>query len=111
MERPNLVIVKRDGTRQSFDRAKVMMGIERATEKTKVTAMQKEELVTNVEKKLYETGEAELPSTLVGELVMKELAELDDVAYVRFASVYRHFTSIEGFEKVLNKLRSKSDLK
>lgn len=108
MERPNLVVVKRDGTRQTFDRTKILSGIDKAAEKTSITAIQREELVTNVEKKLYETGEPEVPSTLIGELIMNELAKLDDVAYVRFASVYRHFTSIKGFERELIKIKERA---
>lgn len=108
MERPNLVVVKRDGTRQSFDRAKILSGVDKAAEKTSITAVQREELVANVERKLYETGEPEVPSTLIGELVVNELAKLDDVAYVRFASVYRHFTSIKGFERELLKIKERA---
>lgn len=109
LERPNMVVVKKDGTRQSFDRNKVLSGIDKAAEKTSITALQREEMVDKVEKKLYETGEAEVSSTLIGELVMNELSKLDDVAYVRFASVYRQFTSIKGFEKELNKMREKAE--
>jgi len=108
LERPNLVVVKKDGTRQSFDRRKVLGGIDKAAEKTSITALQREEIVAKVEKKLYETGEAEVPSTLIGELVMHELSKLDDVAYVRFASVYRRFTSIKGFERELSRLKDKA---
>ena len=103
------MVVKKDGTRQSFDRNKILSGIDKAAEKTSITALQREEMVDKVEKKLYETGEAEVPSTLIGELVVNELAKLDDVAYVRFASVYRHFTSIKGFERELNRMREKAD--
>lgn len=108
LERPNLVVVKRDGTRQTFDRTKLLSGVDKAAEKTSITALQREELVLNVEKKLYETGESEVPSTLIGELVMNELARLDDVAYVRFASVYRQFTSIKGFERELLKIKERA---
>lgn len=109
LERPNLVVVKKDGNRQTFDRNKILGGIDKAAEKTSITALQREEIVDKVEKKLYETGEAEVQSTLIGELVMNELSKLDDVAYVRFASVYRHFTSLKGFERELNKMREKAD--
>lgn len=109
LERPNLVVVKRDGTRQTFDRMKLLGGVDKAAEKTSITALQREELVVNIEKKLYETGEPEVPSTLIGELVMNELARLDDVAYVRFASVYRQFTSIKGFERELLKIKERAE--
>lgn len=108
VERPRLVVVKRDGTRQSFDRNKILMGIDKAAEKTSITALQREEMVNDIEQKLYATGEAEVPSTLVGELVMNALADADDVAYVRFASVYRHFTSIQGFQRELDRIKERA---
>jgi transcriptional repressor NrdR len=107
IERPNLIVVKRDGARQSFDREKLLVGICRAAEKTSITAAQREDIVSAVEHRLYETGDAEVPSSLIGDLVMNELGKYDEVAYVRFASVYRHFTSISGFEHELNKLKEK----
>ena len=108
IERPNLVVVKKDGTRQSFDRLKILSGIDKAAEKTSITALQRQDIVNDIEQKLYATGEAEVPSTLVGELVMDALARHDDVAYVRFASVYRHFTSIQGFQRELDRLKEKA---
>jgi transcriptional repressor NrdR len=108
IERPRLVVVKRDGTRQSFDREKILAGIDKAAEKTSITALQREEMVNDVEQKLYATGEAEVPSTLIGELVMNALADADDVAYVRFASVYRHFTSIQGFQRELDRIKERA---
>lgn len=107
-ERPNLVIVKRDGMRQSFDRTKILAGISKAAEKTSITAMQREEMVNDIEQKLYATGEPEVASTLIGELVMDALASYDDVAYVRFASVYRHFTSLQGFQRELDRLKERA---
>lgn len=107
-ERPRLVVVKRDGTRQSFDRNKILSGIDKAAEKTSITALQREEMVNDIEQKLYATGEAEVPSTLIGELVMNALADADDVAYVRFASVYRHFTSIQGFQRELDRIKERA---
>lgn len=108
VERPRLVVVKRDGTRQSFDRDKILSGIDKAAEKTSITALQREEMVNDIEQKLYATGEAEAPSTLIGELVMNALADADDVAYVRFASVYRHFTSIQGFQRELDRIKERA---
>ncbi|HEX9679274.1 MAG TPA: transcriptional regulator NrdR [Candidatus Saccharimonadales bacterium] len=109
IERPNLVVVKRDGNRESFDRSKILAGIDKAAEKTSISAHDRAQIVSKIEKKVYETGEAEVPSTLIGELVMSELAKLDDVAYVRFASVYRHFTSIKGFERELSKMKERAE--
>lgn len=107
LERPHLVVVKNDGTRQLFNREKLMTGLMRATEKTPVTAVQVEDLVARVEKNLYETGEGEIDSSTIGQYVMAELAELNDVAYIRFASVYRRFTSLDSFERELGLLREK----
>jgi transcriptional repressor NrdR len=107
IERPNLTIVKKDGTRQMFDRAKLMAGVSRATEKTSVTAMQVEDIVTAIEEELYARGESELQSRDIGELVMEKLAPISDVAYVRFASVYRSFKDIESFEKALKNIKAK----
>lgn len=111
IEQPNLVIVKRDGTRQSFDRTKILSGIDKAAEKTSITALQREEIVGDIEQKLYARGEPEIASTEIGELVMDALARYDEVAYVRFASVYRHFTSLAGFQRELDRLKDKERAK
>lgn len=108
LERPRLVVVKRDGTRQSFDRDKILTGIDKAAEKTPITALQREDMVNAIEQKLYAAGEAEVQSSFIGELVMNELAKANDVAYVRFASVYRHFTSIAGFQKELDRIKERA---
>ncbi|HVO86149.1 MAG TPA: transcriptional regulator NrdR [Candidatus Binatia bacterium] len=105
LERPSLVVVKRDGTRQLFSREKLMDGLQHACEKTNVTSLQLESFVAKVERELYERGEPEVSSKDIGELVMTELPGLSEVAYVRFASVYRSFKDITGFEKELSKIR------
>lgn len=107
LERPHLVVVKNDGTRQLFSRDKLLNGLMRATEKTPVTAIQIDDLVADVEKQIYETGDGEISSSEIGQLVMNGLADLNDVAYVRFASVYRRFTDIDSFERELDRLREK----
>ncbi len=107
LERPQLVVIKRSGTRQIFDRNKLLSGLHRVCEKTPVTGMQIESLVSNIENTLYGRGEAEIESTEVGELIMQGLAELSEVAYVRFASVYRRFSDVTGFENELEELRTK----
>ncbi len=107
LERPQLVVIKRSGTRQLFDRNKLLSGLHRACEKTPVTGMQIESLVSSIENTLYGRGEAEIESTEVGELIMQGLAELSEVAYVRFASVYRRFSDVTGFENELEELRTK----
>ena len=105
IERPQLIVIKKDGTRELFSREKLLNGLHRATEKTPVTSVQLDSLVTSIEKELYEKGESEVESKDIGELVMNGLAALSDVAYVRFASVYRRFKDIAGFEAELSKIR------
>lgn len=105
VERPSLVVVKRSGTRQLFSREKLLSGLQKACEKTPVTNMQLESFVAGIERELYGRGEPEVESVRIGELVMQGLPKLSEVAYVRFASVYRHFKDITGFEKELSKIR------
>jgi transcriptional repressor NrdR len=105
VERPSLVVVKRDGKRQMFSREKLLTGLQHACEKTSVTNMQLESFVAGIERELYGRGEPEVSSTDIGELVMRGLPKLSEVAYVRFASVYRHFKDITSFERELSKIR------
>lgn len=105
MERPQLIVVKNDGTRQIFNRDKLLSGLYRACEKTIVTSLQLDKVASDIEEELYASGEQEVSSSLIGELVMNQLASLNEVAYVRFASVYRRFTDIAGFEQELNQLK------
>lgn len=109
VERPNLVVVKRDGTRQLFSRDKLLAGLLQATEKTTVTHQQAENFVAGIERELYGRGEPEVSSTDIGNLVMGSLPELNEVAYVRFASVYRKFRDITGFERELSRIRQGRD--
>ncbi|MEK7095934.1 MAG: transcriptional regulator NrdR [Patescibacteria group bacterium] len=112
VERPSLVVIKRDGTRELFSRDKLMSGLQHASEKTSLSSLQLENFVASVERELYGRGEPEVPSTDIGELVMRGLAKLNEVAYVRFASVYRKFRDISSFEKELSRIRkSKTDSK
>jgi transcriptional repressor NrdR len=112
LERPQLVVIKNDSTRELFSREKLMAGLYRACEKTPVTSLQLERLVTEIEHELYDQGDAEVPSSKIGQMVMDRLAKLNEVAYVRFASVYRRFKDIAGFEKELSQIRElKSDKK
>jgi len=105
IERPQLIVVKKDGTRELFNRDKLLAGLYRACEKTSVSSLQLEGLVSDVEQQLYASGEEEVPSTKIGELVMERLADVNEVAYVRFASVYRRFKDIAGFEDELSQIR------
>ncbi|HEY5442095.1 MAG TPA: transcriptional regulator NrdR [Candidatus Saccharimonadales bacterium] len=102
LERPQLIVIKNDGKRELFNRAKLLAGLYRACEKTAVTSLQLEKVVNAIEQELYECGDQEVRSTRIGELVMDQLARLNEVAYVRFASVYRRFKDIAGFEQELS---------
>lgn len=105
IERPQLIVIKNDGTRELFNRSKLLAGLYRACEKTPVTSLQLEKVVSHIEQELYACGEQEVSSSKVGELVMDELAKLNEVAYVRFASVYRRFKDIASFEKELSHIK------
>ena len=105
VERPQLIVIKNNGTRELFNRQKLLAGLYRAAEKTPVTSLQLEQLVSKVEQQLYDLGENEIPSVKIGEKVIQQLANLNEVAYVRFASVYRRFKDISGFERELLQIR------
>ncbi|MCC6543928.1 MAG: transcriptional repressor NrdR [Nitrospirae bacterium] len=96
------VVVKKDGRREVFDRNKILSGLKKACEKRPVGMDALEDSVSRIEKKVQESGEKELPSTMIGEEVMRELHGLDEVAYVRFASVYREFKDINQFMEELS---------
>jgi transcriptional repressor NrdR len=100
-------LVKRDGTREPFDEEKLRRGLQRALEKRPVSVEQIESSLNRIMHRLRSTGERELPSLLVGEEVMKELREMDGVAYVRFASVYRDFQDVSEFQKEIQNLTKK----
>jgi len=99
-----LVVVKKDGSRQSFDRNKVLHGLVKACEKRPVPMAKLEAAVNDIEQQLQNSLNREIKSQYIGELVMEKLKEVDEVAYVRFASVYRQFKDIETFRNELNKL-------
>jgi len=105
VERPQLIVIKNDGTRELFSRTKLLAGLYRACEKTSVTTLELEKIVDDIEQELYACGEQEVRSHRIGELVMDQLARLNEVAYVRFASVYRRFKDIASFEKELSLVR------
>jgi transcriptional repressor NrdR len=91
------LIVKKDGRRQPFDRKKIIAGIQRACEKRPVSIATIEKIVDSLERQLQESGEREIESNIIGQAVMEALHDLDQVAYVRFASVYRQFKDINEF--------------
>ncbi len=92
-----IIIVKKDGRREDFNREKVLNGIKKACEKRAISINLIEETVDIIERELRETNEREIPAKLVGEKIIKALKEIDDVAYVRFASVYREFKDVDDF--------------
>ena len=97
------VVVKKDGRRESFDRTKILAGLKKACEKRPISTTTIEAVTDRIEKRIQEMGETEIESRIVGEELMKELHQLDQVAYVRFASVYREFKDIDQF---MNELRT-----
>ncbi len=99
-----LMVIKKDGSREAFDRSKIMNGIIRACEKRPVALADMEKIVDDIERGLNNMMEKEVESTFIGELVMDKLRGLDEVAYVRFASVYRQFTDINTFVHEVEKL-------
>lgn len=105
IERPQLIVVKNNNVRELFNRDKLLAGLYRACEKTPVASVQIEQLVSEVEQRLYSCGETEVPSAMIGEILMEKLPTLDEVAYVRFASVYRRFKDIASFEQELSDIR------
>lgn len=98
------VVVKKDGRRETFDRSKILSGLKKACEKRPISTTTIEAVADRVEKRIQEMGETEIESRIVGEELMKELHQLDQVAYVRFASVYREFKDIDQFMDELRTL-------
>lgn len=98
------VVVKKDGRREPFDRTKILSGLKKACEKRPISTATIEVVTDRIEKRIQEMGETEIPSTSIGEEVMNELHQLDQVAYVRFASVYREFKDIDQFMEELKAL-------
>lgn len=106
VEVPYLVVIKKDRSKVPYDRMKIATGIQKAVEKRPVSPAQVERLVDNVERAVFEIAKNnEIPSRDIGELVMEHLLALDDVAYVRFASVYRSFADVDSFSKELAKIK------
>ncbi len=98
------LVIKRDGTRQLYEREKLKNGIIRACEKRPISMAQIDEVVDNVEKSMYNSLDSEISSTAIGDLVMQELKQLDEVAYIRFAAVYRQFKDSATFFDEMHKI-------
>lgn len=101
----DLRVIKKDGRRENFDPEKIKKGISRACEKRPVSLEKIEQVVREIENKLKNSNKKEIKSQIIGELIMKELKKLDEVAYIRFASVYRNFKDIGDFKKELKELK------
>ena len=99
-----LLIVKKDGTREAYDRNKVLNGILKACEKRPVSLETIEDMVDDIEKNLYNSLDKEITSQYIGEIIMNKLKDIDEVSYVRFASVYRQFKDINTFMEELKKI-------
>jgi transcriptional repressor NrdR len=104
LEEFKLLVVKKDGRREPFDRMKIIHGMLKACEKRPISIKVIEEFVSSLERELQETGEHEIPSRVIGEKVMDKLFQVDEVAYVRFASVYRSFKDVNQFMEELTQL-------
>lgn len=110
VEIPIIIISKKDGEKEPFSREKAMKGVLRAIEKRPVDMVQVDELMNNLEAKLKGKGDEEIPSTFIGDYIIEKLKDIDQVAYIRFASVFKAFKNINSFEKELEELRSKPEL-
>ncbi len=105
--RMNILVVKRDGRREEFDRQKLYEGVRRACAKRPVSTEALNQLTDEVESRLYSLGQGEVPSRIIGEMVVEKLRHLDPVAYVRFASVYRSFADLEDLKREVDSLLEK----
>lgn len=110
-EETPLLVVKKNGDREEFDHSKILRGIHRAFEKRPFSALDQEEIVNRIEQQIRGEGLREISSGAIGEYVMNELARVDDVAYIRFASVYREFKDINVFMKEMQNLGEKRESK
>ena len=107
MEAPRLFVVKKDGRREQYSREKMLTGLRRACEKRPVSEAQMEDVVAAIERELFARGESEVAGKLIGEKLMEALKKVDEVAYVRFASVYRDFRDVASFRAELEDLLAK----
>ena len=105
IERMPLIVIKRDGSRQSFDKSKLINGMVRACEKRPVALAQLEKIADDIEQELQGSLEREVSTKDIGEMVMSRLKGVDEVAYVRFASVYKNFQAADDFDKFVSELR------
>ncbi|MDD4279406.1 transcriptional repressor NrdR [Candidatus Sumerlaeota bacterium] len=104
VEQIPIIVVKRDGSREPFERPKILAGVQRACMKRPISAAQMEQIITAVEQNVFTTMDKEVPSSYIGELVLRQLRSIDQVAYIRFASVYRSFNNVQEFYDEVNSL-------
>lgn len=107
IERPNLAVIKKDGSRELFDRDKLATAVKKSVGKFFTSEIEIEDIINKVEDSLYELGDNEVTSRQIGDLVLDELAIRNEVAYVRFASVYHEFKTLDEFEEILQQRRKK----
>jgi len=107
IEQPTLLVVKKDGTREVFDREKILRGIVRSGQKRPISSEAFEETVNNIEREVRSLGETEVSAAEIGEFVMDALAKLDEITYIRFASVYRSFKDVADLEALLKQIMKK----
>ncbi|KAA9242707.1 MULTISPECIES: transcriptional regulator NrdR [Aerococcus] len=105
VEKMPLLVIKRDGTREEFSKEKLLRGLVRSCEKRPIALETLEEVVKNIESEIRQKGQNEVPSTLIGEMVMDILPKIDEVAYIRYASVYRHFEDPTVFLQEIEQLK------
>ena len=111
LEKAPILVIKRNGNREAFNREKLLNGLVRSAEKRPIPLSQLEQIVNEVEHTINQEGENEISSMLIGEMVMDCLAKIDDIAYIRFASVYRQFTDRKMFLKELERMSFEMDRK
>lgn len=109
IEKPNLAVIKKDGSRELFDREKLSTAIKRSVGKFFSSEVEIEEMISVIEDSLYALGDNEVTSKQIGDRVLDELAKRNEVAYVRFASVYHEFRTLDDFVKILEQRRNKQD--
>lgn len=107
-ELPEIKVIKRSGVKKNFDTQKVLQSLRIATRKRPVANEQLEQIVTHILKKIEKSGEMEISSTLIGQFIMNELAQVDQVAYVRYASVYQDFNAIDDFSEFIKLMIKKT---
>ncbi len=105
IEKSDLYVVKKDRSREKFSREKLEKGIDKAFEKRPVSKEKIDKMINEIEEQLRKKGKKEIKSSVIGEMIMRKIKKLDNVAYIRFASVYRNFQDVKDFKKELNELK------